>query len=188
MDEIRTLIRSLLGDNSVSSSYITTYETSNVFTLDESNVNSIIDVYVNDISSGITHSYSSTSNKVTITSSLTAGDTIQIDYTYYPNYSDTELTGYIQAALINIGLNNYYTFKYDSTTDAIYPEPSDKERNLIAVVTALIIDKPINALRLPDITINFPSDESLDTKISRAISKFKHNSHGIFDVVGSDDE
>jgi hypothetical protein len=176
-----------LGDNSTSGSYITTYETSNVFTLDESNVIAITDVYVNDASSGVTHSYSSTSNKVTISSSLTAGATIQIDYTYYPNYSNTELTGYIQAALINLSLNNYYTFKYDSTTDAIYPEPSDQQRNLIAVVTSLIIDKPINALRLSDITINFPSDEPLDAKISRAISHFKHDTHGIFGVIGNDD-
>ncbi|MBY9002228.1 MAG: hypothetical protein KGD64_15010, partial [Candidatus Heimdallarchaeota archaeon] len=35
--------------------------------------------------------YDSATNKVTITLGLTSGDTVQVEYTYYPNYSDTEI-------------------------------------------------------------------------------------------------
>lgn len=183
MDEIRAKIRQLLNDNSTSGSDIFTYGSSAVFTLTESNIISVDEVYRNDVSSGVLHSYNSTTNKVTITSSLTSGDTIQIDYTYYPNYSTTELTNYIQSALVHLSINNYYTFTYDSTDDAIYPDISDKEKNLIALVTATIIEPDNKSIRLPDISISVPSDLPLDRKIGRIISTFKKDTHGIFGIL-----
>lgn len=180
LSNITSLIRHLIDDNSESFQYIENYSSSNKFTLPESNVIAITDVYVNDISSGIVHSYSTTSNKVTISSSLIDGDVVQIDFTYYPNYSETELKNYIRAALVHLSINQYYTFTVDSDDEEIYPDPTDKEKNLIALISSFLIDKPINNYHLPDISLNFPRDLSLNDKISKAIATFKHDVHGIF--------
>jgi hypothetical protein len=181
---IKTRIRQMLGDFSSSTSDIFTYGSSSVFTLSESNVISITTVYNNDSTIGVVYSYSSTTNKVTITSSLTSGDIIQVDYTYYPNYSDSELLQYIQSTLIYLTINNYGEFEYDSADDAIYPDLEDREENLVAAVTAVLIEKPMDTLRLPDITINFPKNDPVDIKIKKLISSFKVDNRGLGEVIG----
>jgi hypothetical protein len=183
MDSIILKVRYLIGDNLTTVDDVFTYDTSAIFTLSESNISTITDVYRNDISSGVTHTYSSTTKKVTVSSSLTAGDTIKIEYTCYQNYSDTELTAYIQAALIHLSINNYYNFEYDSATDAIYPTPESKEENLIALVTSILINPDNRSIRLPDLSIGVPNDLPTDQKISKTISKFKHDTHGVFDIL-----
>ena len=61
IDNIISKIRTLIGDNLTVTSDIFTYGNSAIFTLTESNVSSIVDVYRNDASSGVTHSYNSVS-------------------------------------------------------------------------------------------------------------------------------
>jgi len=181
---IKTRIRQMLGDFSSSTSDIFTYGSSPIFSLSESNIISVTDVYRNDSISGVTYSYSSTANKVTITSTLTSGDSIQIDYTYYPNYSDSELLQYIQSTLVHLSINNYGDFEYDSTDDAIYPDLDDREENLIVAITSVLIEKPMDTLRLPDMTINFPKNDPVDIKIKKLISSFKLDNKGLGEVIG----
>lgn len=186
MDSIILKVRKLINDNSTTFSDIFTYGSSSIFTLSESNVIAITEVYRNDVSSGVTHTYNSTSNKVTVSSSLTTGDTIQIDYTCYGNYSDTELTSYVQAALVHIGINGYYNFEYDSTTNDIYPIINSKEENLIAIVTSLLIEPDNKTIRLPDIMIGVTNDVTnvpTDVKIARTIARFKKDNSGIWDIL-----
>jgi hypothetical protein len=183
MTDLITKIRYILNDNSTSGSDIFTYSSSKIFTLTESNVISVTDVQRNDVTSGVTHSYNATTNKVTISSSLTSGDIIQIDYTYYPNYSNSEILKYIQNALVQLSINNYGYFEYDTTTDDIYPTLSNREENLVATVTALLIEPDNRTIRLPDITIGIPSDVPTNIKIAKTISTFKHDSSGIFDIL-----
>jgi len=181
-----TKIRTLLNDNLVSGSDVRTYTTSGTFTLSEPNVSTVTEVYVNDRSSNITHSFSSVSNKVTIYGTVIAGDTVEIDYTYYPNYSDTELKNYFQAALVHLSINGYGEISYDSITDAFYPDIEDNEENLIAIITATIIDPGNRTIRLPDITISVPNDLPTNQKISQYIASFKRGSagtHGVFDII-----
>ena len=78
---------------------------SSIFTLTESNVISVSDILINDSSSGVTYTYSSTRNKVSITSSLMSGDTVEIQYSYYPNYSSSEIANYIRSAIIQLSIN-----------------------------------------------------------------------------------
>ncbi len=183
MTNLLLKIRYLINDISTLETDIFTYGSSKTFTLSESNVISIDDVYVNDVSSAVTYTYNSTSKKVTITSSLVSGDVVQADFNVYSNYSDTELTVYTQAALIHIGINNYKNFEYDATSDAIYPTPETNEENLIATITSILIAPDNRSIRLPDITINSPSDVPTNRKISQTISIFKKNTHGVFSIV-----
>jgi hypothetical protein len=184
MTIIKNKLRYLIGDVSTVGSYIETAGTDTVFTPDEENIISVTGVLKNNtLLATSSWSYSSTTKKVTITASIISGDVIEIQYTYYPNYSDTELTNYIEAALVHIGINNYYDFQYDSTNDDIYPSPSIKEQNLIATVASILINPDNRTYRLPDITINIPNDLPTNDKISKTIAVFKHNSHGIFSIL-----
>lgn len=181
MTNIETKVRNLIGDTSQNSEDVFEYTTSNVFTLSESNVISVSDVSVNDVSSGITYTYSSSTNKVTVTSSLSTGDTVKVQYTSYPSYSSTEIQGHIEAALTYISVFNYYTWEVVNST--IYPEPEPNEANLIALVASLIIDPDNKSYRLPDIGVTVPPDRPLQEKIGSLIGAFKRNSHGVFEII-----
>ena len=110
---LTTLVRYLLGDilTSMSPGDIFTYSTSSVFTLSETNISSVTTILKNDVELGSgDYTYDSDTNKVTISASLTSGDTIEIRYTYYPNYSDSEIQSYIYASIVHLSINNFYNF------------------------------------------------------------------------------
>lgn len=180
---ITTKIRQLTGDFSTNESDIFTYESSKVFTLTESNTIAITDVYVNGVSSGVTHSYSSTTNKVTITSAMTSGDTVQVDYTCYKNYSDSELLQYIQSSLTHLSINNFYDYEYDSATDDIYPGLEVREENLVASIASILINPDNKSLRLPNISISYPRDYPTNEKIAKLIATFKRDKSGLFNLL-----
>lgn len=185
MTSLKNKIRYLLGDISTEGKDIFTYESSNVFTISENNIVTVDTVFLDDVELGDSFwSYDTTKNKVTITQSLTSVNTIEIDYHYYPNYSSSELTGYIQAALVYISLNNYENFIYDYTVDAIYPEPTLREENLIAMITSIIINPNNKSISLPDVKLTLEYTAlSLEEKISSVIATFKKDSHGYFEVL-----
>lgn len=180
---ITTLVRYLLGDTAKTQipGDIFTYDNSAVFTLSESNATAVTDVSVNDVSSSVVYTYDSTKQTVTISSSLTSGDTVEIQYTYYPNYSDTEIQDYINAAIIHLSVNNFYDYTISDSN--IYPDPTPAEQRLIAIVTGLLIDPDNKTYRLPDLTINVPKDLPLHDKIRKAILINKINTHGTFDIL-----
>lgn len=185
MDSIVTKIRHLINDNSQSTSDIFTYGSSLVFTLSESNVNEVITVYRNDIIN-IYYTYNSTTKKVTYTGSLTSGDTVQIDYTYYPNYSDTEIQSYIHSALVHLSNHNYEDFTVESGNN-IYPTLTPEEENLVALIASILIEPDNKTIRLSDITIGLPfslSNVSTYDKIAKVISSFKKNTSGLFGLIG----
>jgi uncharacterized membrane protein len=184
LSDLTTKTRYLLKDISLTRSPgdIFIYGSSSVFTLEENNVISVTTVLVNDVelSSG-DWSYDTSTNKVTVTASLVAGDTVEIRYTYYSNYSSNEIENAIQAALVHISANNYKDFIEEATY--IFPEPSEREENLIAMVAALILDGDNISYRLPDMSISRPSGKPTHDKISQVIAIFKKNSHGIFAII-----
>lgn len=180
---IKTKIRQLIEDNSTNESDIFTYEASPLFTLTESNVIAITDVLVNGVSSAVVHTYNSATNRVSITSSLTSGDTIQIDYTCYKNYSDTELLNYIQSSLVHLSINNYGDYEYDVSDDTVYPDLEPAEENLVAIIAATLINPDNKTLRLPNISISVPNDYPVNIKVSKLIATFKRDKTGIFDLL-----
>lgn len=181
---LETLIRYILNDveKPMSPGDIFLYENSTVFTLSEPNVNSIIEVLKNDttLTSG-QYSYDSTTNKVTISVSLTSGDIIEIQYKYYPNYSTTEINAYIHSAIVHLSINNYYTWEISNSI--VYPDPEPNERNLIALVASTLIYPDNKSYSLPDIRITVPDDLPLHIKIQKIIAIAKHNVHGAFELL-----
>lgn len=179
--EVETLVRNLLGEiaKTQSPGDIFTYGSSSVFTLTENNVVEILSVLINDVEIGESeYSYNTSNNKVTITASLVAGDTVEIQYTFYPNYSSTEIQNFIKAATIHISACNYTTFVIEN--DIIYPSPTREEENLIAMVAAILINPDNTSYSLPDIRVTAPKDLPTIEKIRKIIGVFKTNKSGEF--------
>jgi len=184
MNSIRAKIRQLLGDVSTIGSDVFTYGSSKVFTLSESNIISITAIFKNDVELSDSYfSFDSSTNKLTVVSSLNSGDIIEVKYTYYPNYSTTEITNYVQCALVHLSINNYYDFSYDSADDAIYPEVEPREENMIAIIAALLMTPENKSISLPDISIRVPNDLPINEKIRKMLVMFKHDTHGVFSIL-----
>ena len=184
---VETLVRYILDETSKNQIPwdIFTYTTTNIFTLTEINPLAIIDVFVNDTSSGISATLDTSTNKVTVTegAGFTSGDTVEIQYTYYPNYSVTEIQNYVRAAIAHLSVSGYYTFEV-GTDDTIYPEPLENEKNLLAFITATLIDPNNQIYRLPDITVQVPNPLNKNDMVRKAIAIFKHDTHGVFRIAG----
>ncbi len=184
MNEIVAFTRILLGDISTSNNSspdLFTYGSSSVFSLSESNVISITSVTINDVAT-TNYTFSTTTGKLTVSATLASGDIVEVVYSYYPNYSTTEIENYVQSALVYLGTHHYEDFMLESTND-IYPEPTTEEQKLIALITATLIEPDNKSIRLPDISINVPKDLPLDQKIGRIIAGYKRDSTGIFGIT-----
>jgi len=180
---IKTKTRNILGDISLTGQDNYTYENSSIFTLSESNVITVSSVYVNGVELDTSdYSFDSSTNEITITASLTTGDTVTINYTYYSNFSDDEINAAIKSAIFYISVNNYSDWQVMSD-DGIYPEPEIREQNLIAIISSLILEPDNKSYRLPDLSVIAPSDDPLPIKISKIIGTFKKNSTGIFEIL-----
>jgi len=176
---IATKVRYLINDLEEQATDVYEYTTDDTFTLFNSNVNSIELVTVNDSESGVTYTSSADLVRLTITSSLSVGDSISITYKYYPNYSLTEIKGRIRSALIHISNMGYEEFNEESG-ELIYPEPTIREQNLISIVSSLLICPDNETIRLPDITISRSNNKSTIDKIREVVAIFKRDSTGLF--------
>ena len=175
---IGLITRYLVDDLPTNAVDIITYTTTPIFTLTESNPISITDVLVNGHSSGVTYTTSADKTQVTITSSLTALDIVEIDYTCYKNWSDTEIQGYVQAAIVHVSVNNIVTFKIVNNT--MYPEPLDEQVNLIAMIASILINPQNISYRMPDVAVTVPKDLPTIDKVRKVIHTYKKDGPGVF--------
>ncbi len=187
LDTIRTKIRALVEDLSKSDFEVFTYTTSAIFTLAESNINSITKVLKNGIEIGSgTYSYDSTTNKIEITTALVNEDLIEVDYTYN-KFSDTELNGFVIASLVWIS-----TFSHESETDyeiednEIYPTPDNKTTDLISLVGAILIKPDYTRYALPNLTVVYPRNMSKEDRIEKLIMRY-NSGLGTGDVLTFDE-
>jgi hypothetical protein len=176
---IASIVRNLINDEEKSGTDVFVYTSSSLFTLTEKNVTAISTVLVNDIETGVTYTEDLTNCRVNVTSSLSTEDIVQVDYTYYSNYSLNELYSYIKSALVHLSTNGINTYKISGTT--LYPEPCDAEANLIALIASVIINPQNVSYRMPDISVAVPKDLSTLDKIRKILSIYKkvgNSEHG----------
>jgi hypothetical protein len=182
--KIRSKIRAI-ADQVKSTSQPFEYTTSNDFPLTQDNVIAVSEVTINDndLTSGQDYSYDATNNIVTVTAVLASKDIVRAFFTYY-NYSDTELSKYIEYALIQLSINNYLKdgepYRIDSLE--IYPVPDEKDMNLIAFIAGILIKPSLSRYSLPTVTVHYPEDDNIDRKISKVIEKFKKKV-GVWDTI-----
>jgi hypothetical protein len=174
LPEIKTKIRALIEDLTKIDIEIFEYTTSSTFTLSEENISSIVKVDKNGIALGSgDYSFDSTTNEIEITTGLSSGDIITVKY-QYTKYSDTELIEYIRAALIWISLSALCEKDFELETDYIEPTPCNKEEDLIAIVSSILIKPDYSEYRLPNITVRYPRTMTKEERIQKLISKFYH--------------
>lgn len=174
MTNIISKCRDILGITYKNYPDIFEYSSSKIFTLTYSNVvASSIVVYKNGaLWSASNYTYDATRNKITVTGALVANDSLEINYNYYPKYSDTEIQGYIRGALYYLTINKYKTFKVsDSTT--IFPKVNEAEESLIALIASILMTPSLISYRTPEITIEFVEKDTKEEKIFKAISNFQ---------------
>jgi high-affinity Fe2+/Pb2+ permease len=178
MTNITDKIRNLIDDNLVTLGRdVFTYESSSsskIFTLTESNVSSAtIIVYKNGVVwASSNYSYSAITGKLTVTGTLTAGDSLEVSYSYYTKYSDTELQGFVKAAISYLVVEKYGSFIVKPPT-LIFPTPTEDEENLLAVVASILIKGDVVSYRTPELTMNFERSDSKEKKIKKFIRQFK---------------
>ena len=187
MTGILTKIRNLIEDGlKTDGRDVFQYESitsSKIFTLTENNVSSsTIIVYKNGtLWAGTNYSYSSTTGKITVTGTLGAGDSLEVNYSYYLKYSDTELQGFARGAISYLVVDKYkcYIVKPPSL---IFPTPTEDEENLIAIVATILIKGDVISYRTPELTINFERGDSKEKKIKKLIRQFQ-KTFGVLDYV-----
>ena len=118
------------------------------------------------------YSYSSTTGKITIVGTLTAGDSFEVDYSYYTKYSDSEIRGFIKSAIYYLAVEKYGTFTVRSD-EIMFPTPTQDEVYLIALITAILIKGDLVSYRTPELTINFERSDSKEKKIHKFIRQYK---------------
>ena len=185
-------LRNLISDNLITTGrdcfeYIS-ITSSKIFTLTESNVSasSIIVLKNGVVWAASNYTYSATTGKVTVTGTLAAGDSLEVDYSYYTKYSDSELQGFIKAAISYLAVEKYNTFAVKSD-NIIFPTPSELEENLIAVVASILIKGDVTSYRTPEISITFNKGDSTETKIKKIIRQGK-KAYGVLEYIKYDEK
>ena len=178
MNTVISKVRNLIEDNiKTDGRDAWTYEsiaTSKIITLTQSNISATtIIVQKNGIVwSDTNYTFSSDTGKLTITGTLAVGDSLEITYSYYEKYSDSEIKGFIKAAISYLSVEKYKTFAVKSD-DVIFPTPVEAEENLIALIANLLIRGDVVSYRTPEITIVFNRGDSKEKKIKKTIRQFK---------------
>lgn len=170
---IRQKIRALIEDFGISKTEPFDYTGSDIFNIC-GKVSSITSVSVNGVELGSgEYSFDSTTNELTITASLNSGDIILVKYNAL-KYTDAELDEYIRASLVWI---SYYSFcaedDFELENDDIYPTPTNKEEDLIALISSILIKPDYSSYRLPTLTVNYPRTMAKEDRIEKLISLFK---------------
>jgi hypothetical protein len=188
MNTIITKLRDLVTDNYKYTPDIFEYKgISKIFTLTEANIDvTSLACYKNGtLWAPANYSYNVTTGKVTVTGTLASGDILEFVYNAYEKYSDTELKGYIRAAITYLATEKYGIFTAKSD-DIIFPTPTEAEENLIALIASIITNPPISSYRTPELSINFPGSSTKEEKIKLAIRQFK-KTFGCFKYIKLDE-
>jgi len=173
ISRITNKIRGLVDDLSQSTTETFTYSSSSVFTLGETGI-SITSVEINGTeTSG--YSFSTTTNKITISATLATDDVITVKYTFYAQYTNNQIYDYIDAALVYLSTYDINDFRFVDDT-SFHPYPTEKEENLIALITAILIKPNYSQYRTATVNVTYPRTKSKEEKIQDALGYYKHNS------------
>lgn len=187
--EIYSKIRSLVEDKLKYDYETFEYVDTNIFTLGEENIESIDSIKVNgeEIGTG-DYTFNSTTNEITITTTgLAEDDKIKVNFSYY-KYSNTELKDYIEGALVWISVYNKGASDYEIENNDdpdIYPTPDNRTEDLIALISAILINPDYTRYSLTNVTVVYNSKIPKDQKIRNLVQEYNMGL-GINDVLEFD--
>lgn len=186
--KVRDLIEDILKTDGLDTFTYESSSSSKIFRLTESNVvsSSIVVEKNGAVWASSNYSYSSTTGKLTVTGTLTAGDALEVDYNYYAKYSDSEIRGYIKSSITYLAVEKYKTFKVDEN-NVIFPTPTEGEEDLIALISSILIKPNLKSYRTPEISITYNEGDNKETKIKKAVRQFKKN-YGVLGYIKFDEK
>lgn len=155
LDKLIAKIRALIEDFENTGTEVFSYTTSNIFTIATSNITiSQVLVNGNELGSGEAYSYSSTTGKITVTRSWSANDILEVNFEFF-KYSSNELKEYLRAALVWV--SNFGTDEndYELESTGIYPTPSNKTLDKIALIASILILPDFLKKKLPNSEVNY---------------------------------
>ena len=186
LTDIRIKIRSLVPDLTQKDIESFIYSSGDAtFTLAEENILSITKVTKNGAELGTgEYSFDSDTNEIeiTITGSLSANDIIIVKYTF-TKYSDTELNGWIRASLVWISIFGDCEEDFELEDDEIIPTPDNKMTDLVALISAILIQPDYTSYRLPNMQVNYSRKMPKEERIKRLILKVTASGIGVNDVL-----
>ena len=191
---IVTMIRGFIRDNLKTNGRDSfQYDTDTSFQLSQDYVSSAtIAVYINGTLKTVSthYTYNSATNKVTIIASLTKNDDIDISYSYYEKYSDSEILSFIKCNLGRFVEHRYSKYFYIDDSDEIVTldgfDPTVEEANIIALVTAIDIDPKNITIRTRDFTITPEQNKSKSEQINELFSRWMRT-FGSIDFLETED-
>ena len=175
LTKIIAKVRAIISDRLKTDSEVFEYVSSLVFQLTEVNITDVSKVTINqaELDSGEDFTLETSTLKVTLNAMPTVGDEIEVFFTYYEKYSDTELTEYIRAALVYCNIYGDTNFDLDDlggSAYAIEPTPSQREEDLISLITATLILPEYSSYKLDTISVTFPRQQDKETKIRKLVA------------------
>ena len=182
---LRSKIRAVVADIITTEPETFTYTNSATFILAEEHIQNIVKVTKNgvELSTG-EYSFDSSTNKLTITASLSGISNIEVIYTYY-KYSNTEIDEYVRASLVWLSIFDVSENDYEVEDDDIYPEPDGRTMDLIALVASILAKPDWTEYRLPNLTVKYTGRISKEDRIEKLINRFTLGL-GVTDVLEFD--
>lgn len=180
---IRKIIKDPLKANTSSPDYFT-FNLESEFPLSEDYVSaSTIRVFKNGVEAADADWYYDVlTNRVVIDyvdsgEDLVKGDLIKILYSYYNKYSDSEIADYIENALSYFVQFRYKKLFYIDSSSTIIAagdyDPTVEELNLLATITAIIIDPQNIKVRTQEYSIEGNRKKSDQEQIAEVFTKFR---------------
>jgi hypothetical protein len=185
VESITPIIRGLIKDQSRNDGRdVFSYYGDDKFTLSESFINeSSIKIHVNnELVSDDNWTYNDDTNQILYDAvdsgtELNDEDVIVITYSYYKNFSDTEIKGYIQSALTYFPIHHYLkTFLLDDDDIVAINnlKPTVNELYLICIISAILIDpQNINIDVDGTFKVSANRDKSDEQQIKEIFSQYR---------------
>jgi len=153
------------------------YDSDSSFKLSEDKISSTgMKVYKNGTELTTGWTYNSTTNKVSISSSLVKNDIIIVTFNYYAKYSDTEIQSYIKSNLLRFTQKKYKkTFYMNDSNEVVTLDginPTVEEGNIISLITAVDIDPQNVSINLPDLKLTAKESKSKSEQIDDIFSNW----------------
>ena len=184
---LTTIIRGLIQDPlRTDGRQAFTYGTDNTFKISKDFISSsTIVVKINGVATE-GYTYDSDTGYVTVSASLSENDIVLITYSYYKEYSDNEISGYIASSLSYFPQYNYEKI-FDISNNKIITingvNPTLKEIYFIAIIASILINPQNIHIKIPDLDISAKRDKSDQEQIEDAFLKFQNFSG----IISSED-
>jgi hypothetical protein len=173
INNLLVILRAIFDPEKINKSgEVFTYVGDNYFNFAADNVTEILQVKINNTptTSGDVVDLNTDYNQMYLDAELTLGDVIHVVYRS-TQYSDEELTSYLQEALVWFGIytGSAYTVSGDDLT--ITPALNLEQQNLIALIAMILIKPYEQSYQLPNYKVVYPTRKDKDERIKILVSK-----------------